>query len=404
MTQSIQKIWDICQVIFESHNIPIAYLDAHLDLIFELPLFNYQKGMAPFKTLLSKEEREPTLVIASHSRLLLFQPINGQDSQNGLLILGPTLPFKLREEQLKGLMNDSSDLRDQQGTIQDLQRMSVLNQDQLTGISLLLYYMIYEKRIHREAIHLKKVQSPKKKEVEKPDAILSQHLLSEHFHHDPSFDYHLFNSIEKGDKEAFLYWQANIPEEELGMLSKTSFLRSKKNLGISAIAVATRFAIKGGLHSEVAFTLSDLYIQRIEDTYQPENVDELLNEAMLTFIDQVNKTREQFYTEPVKKCLNFIHKHVYQPITLKDLVNQVNLHPSYLSDRFKKEVGMTIRDYIHKAKIDEAMTLISFSDYTLSEISSVLNFTDQSHLTRVFKKVTGTTPKQYQLRKESLTT
>ncbi|WEG13543.1 AraC family transcriptional regulator [Pullulanibacillus sp. KACC 23026] len=400
MMTSTQKIWNICQVIFESYIIPIVYIDSYHDLVFDLPISNGTKSFHRMKlaSFLSPKRETPILVMTHHSELFLVQPILGVDSPNGVLLLGPTLPFKLREEQLKGLINDSADLRDKQGALQDLQNMTVLNQDQLTSLGLLLHYMIYEERLNREVIGLLKIQPPKEKEVEKQDTLLSQNRQSEHFHHDPSFDQHFFDSIEKGDKEAFLYWQNKIPEEELGMLSRTSFLRSKKNLAISAIAVATRSAIKGGLHAEAAFTLSDLYIQRIEDTYQPENVDALFKEGMLTFIDQVNHTREQHYSKPIAKCLNFIYKHVYQPITLKDLVKQVNLHPSYLSELFKKEVGITIRDYVHQAKIEEAISLISFSDYTLTEISNLLNFTDQSHFTRVFKKITGTTPKQYQLK------
>jgi len=401
MMPSIQKIWDICQVFFEAYNIPIVYLDPHLDLVFELPVSNGTKSFYPtiMASLLPEQKKEPSLVMTHRSELSLIQPVLGTDSQNGVLLLGPILPFRLREEQLKGVINDSSDLKDKQRALLDLQSMTVLNQDQLTGLGLLLHYMIYEEPLNREVIGLLKIYPPNEKENKGTDALLSQNRQSEQFHHDLSFDQHYFDSIEKGDKEAFLYWQTKIPEEELGMLSRNSFLRSKKNLAISAIAVAARSAIKGGLHSEAAFTLSDLYIQRIEDTYQPEDVDDLLKESMLTLINQVKQAREQHYSEPIAKCLNFIYKRVYQPITLKDLIKQVNLHPSYLSNLFKKEVGITIRDYVHKAKIEEAISLISFSDYTITEISNLLNFTDQSHFTRIFKRVAGTTPKQYQLRR-----
>jgi YesN/AraC family two-component response regulator len=73
----------------------------------------------------------------------------------------------------------------------------------------------------------------------------------------------------------------------------------------------------------------------------------------------------------------------------------LELSPNYVSALFKKEVGMTVSEYIQQSKIDEAKKLISYSKTPISEICSLLNFTDQSYFTKVFKKHTGTTPKQY---------
>ncbi|MDQ0233070.1 YesN/AraC family two-component response regulator [Metabacillus malikii] len=69
---------------------------------------------------------------------------------------------------------------------------------------------------------------------------------------------------------------------------------------------------------------------------------------------------------------------------------------------FKKEVGISVTEYIQRTKIEEAKKLISFSDYSLSKIHTLLNFTDQSYFTKVFKKYTGYTPKQYRMQRDSL--
>ncbi|MGO3317474.1 MAG: helix-turn-helix domain-containing protein, partial [Leuconostoc mesenteroides] len=46
--------------------------------------------------------------------------------------------------------------------------------------------------------------------------------------------------------------------------------------------------------------------------------------------------------------------------------------------------------------IEEARELILFSDYPFSRIYTLLNFTDQSHFIKIFKKYTGITPKKFQ--------
>jgi AraC-like DNA-binding protein len=69
-----------------------------------------------------------------------------------------------------------------------------------------------------------------------------------------------------------------------------------------------------------------------------------------------------------------------------------------LSFLFKKEVGITVSEYIQQTKIDEVKKLLAYSKTPISEICSLLNFNDQSYFTKVFKKVVGITPKQYRER------
>ena len=71
------------------------------------------------------------------------------------------------------------------------------------------------------------------------------------------------------------------------------------------------------------------------------------------------------------------------------------MNPSYLSTLFKKEVGMSISEYVQSAKVNEAKNLLSYTSHSMSDISSLLNFYDQSHFIRVFKKYTGVTSKQF---------
>ncbi|MFC4402498.1 helix-turn-helix domain-containing protein [Gracilibacillus xinjiangensis] len=91
------------------------------------------------------------------------------------------------------------------------------------------------------------------------------------------------------------------------------------------------------------------------------------------------------------------NKHLYEEITVSKLAKETILHPNYLSKLFKKEVGSSISEYIQKQKVEEAKKLLAHSDYSLSDIYTWLNFHDQSHFTRVFKKYVGVTPRKYRV-------
>ena len=66
-----------------------------------------------------------------------------------------------------------------------------------------------------------------------------------------------------------------------------------------------------------------------------------------------------------------------------------------LSLRFKAEMGMGIPEYVHREKLREAEYLLRHTGYSLSEITSYLNYPSQSYFTQIFKKYRGLTPQQY---------
>ena len=180
-----------------------------------------------------------------------------------------------------------------------------------------------------------------------------------------------------------------------GNLSKKDTLRSHKNLVITAITLATRAAIEGGLYPEIAYNLSDAYIQQIEELNKINSVNGLLEDILVDFTERVAKANRSHYTKTILLCQEYIFNHLYEDLTLESLAEQFHISPSYLSNKFKDETGETLKYFIQRNKIEEAKNLLVYSDLNISEIYSVLNFYDQSYFIKVFKKFTGCTPKQY---------
>ncbi|AWB46612.1 AraC family transcriptional regulator [Paenibacillus sp. CAA11] len=400
--KSTHKVWEICQLLSESFDIPYAFFDKNKDLIFKWPIGS---NLPYFESAITKTHPEyltmevtwPVIVTLNHFETFIFLRLIEDTRDFGTLVIGPTLPFRLREDQLTGFLNDLGGQLNKVTYFSYYNSLTVIGQEQLKSIGMMVYYMIYGKLITKDKVETRKITEEFEAQVENPDVVVARNRERNTLHHDPAYDAKLFQTIERGNKEELLSLINRLPEGQLGTLSKSSFLRSKKNLAISAIAIGTRVAIRGGLYSEIAFTLSDLYIQKVEDVTHPEGVDQLLEEALCTFADRVKQSIEHLYSKPISKCHNFIFTHLYEPISLDDLVHHVHLHPSYLSTLFKKEVGMTVSEYIQEAKIKEAKHLLDWTDYSLTKISTLLNFTDQSHFTKVFKKITGITPKKYRL-------
>src|SRR5690606_5654077 len=121
----------------------------------------------------------------------------------------------------------------------------------------------------------------------------------------------------------------------------------------------------------------------------------LSSEAFLTFTERVSKYKDRLYSTPVLSCQKYVQKHLYEDITLSELAKVVKMNPSYVSQLFKKEVGITVNEYILRSKVEEAQKLLTLTDTSIAEIYSLLNFYDQSYFTKVFKKYSGMTPRKY---------
>lgn len=210
-----------------------------------------------------------------------------------------------------------------------------------------------------------------------------------------------FSSIAKGDLEGLRNSLSEDYPGEVGTLARTP-LRQMKNRGIVVVALASRAAMKGGILPEVAYSLSDSYIQKIEDCDDIPTILHLFHSAEYRYAQMVFDHNERKSSQKVtgpngyaEKCKTYIFSRLHEKIHVREIAKELNINANYLSEIFHKHEGMTVTDYIHTQKIKLAQNLLVYSRYTYSEIASYLGYSSQSHLGRRFKQHTGVTMYQY---------
>jgi len=83
--------------------------------------------------------------------------------------------------------------------------------------------------------------------------------------------------------------------------------------------------------------------------------------------------------------------------TLAALSRSVGRHPVQISRQFHRHFGCTIGEYLRRTRVAHAQTLLRSGDMELTNIALACGFTDQSHFTTAFRRVTGLPPHRYQL-------
>ena len=96
-----------------------------------------------------------------------------------------------------------------------------------------------------------------------------------------------------------------------------------------------------------------------------------------------------------KEVKELIQDHLDTSLTLslKEISQNLKVHPAYLSREFSKYFDdLSFGDYIRKLRIEKAIDLMKSTSYSLTEISYLTGFSDQSHFSRTFQKITGEKP------------
>ena len=92
----------------------------------------------------------------------------------------------------------------------------------------------------------------------------------------------------------------------------------------------------------------------------------------------------------------FIHDNYARDISLADIARAAHLSPFHLARQFKKSTGMTPHQYLVAVRVNSARSLLSAGAgaKSLADVAAAVGFSDQSHLTRHFKRQLGLTPRQ----------
>lgn len=100
------------------------------------------------------------------------------------------------------------------------------------------------------------------------------------------------------------------------------------------------------------------------------------------------------YTPRVQRAISYIHENYNKEITLRGIAEVMDVSEIYASQYFKKETGVSYMDYLTDYRISIAKKLIK-EDYKIYEVSEMVGYQTVQYFSRIFKKLTGYSPKEY---------
>lgn len=162
---------------------------------------------------------------------------------------------------------------------------------------------------------------------------------------------------------------------------------------LEALEAAIKSALSSFGHMEEE-KISELF-QNIPYLTRRRNVLLFLEDVTSELETIVSSQRGDKQSIITDKARSYILDHVSEHISLSDVAEFANVSPGYMSQFFKKNMKISLVDYINQVKVNKAKEIIAQGATRINEIATSLGYDNIYYFSKVFKKVTGITPTEY---------
>jgi len=347
---------------------------------------------------LCAQTRQPQIVTSEINQLWAGLPVLGGDTITRLIVLGPVHTSEYSKNvAIDYVRSYHFSIQHKDELLEALSQTPVCPYVELTKLLSIIYSLVYGEILDTSSLTISGLVKDQFTFAGELHTYLERHLdVDDDAHLDYDFEQHLMECVREGRLEALKRLLRTASYNQAEIHNSDDPIRQWKNSFIILVTLITRAAVEGGFNPQIAYSLRDLYIQRVETMHSFPAILQLHREILYEVTMRMSeRKRMRDYSRLVNQCCDYIEEHIREKLQITDFASFVGFKAHYISRKFKEETGQSIKDYIKEAKVNEAKSLLKYSRLSLSEISELLSFSTQSFFTETFRRVTGVTPAQY---------
>lgn len=103
----------------------------------------------------------------------------------------------------------------------------------------------------------------------------------------------------------------------------------------------------------------------------------------------------QLELERLEQMLNYLNTHFESVVSLQELADQVHLSREVCCRLFKKMTGKTVTGYLEEYRVNQSLSLVQSSQYSIIQIADMTGFSNASRFAQAFRKQFGCNPGEY---------
>lgn len=393
-------------------NFDFKYICTSIGNLAGMPIRLYRNGKQVFYYSVVKLPKDPlnaylgdVLKIDAHVSYYVTNHFNYYGIVNAgayKIVIGPTRQTDNSEQELKELaFRAGVDPDDTEMFVEGMKMIIRMPLESIMQMMCMINYILNDEKTNLEDIILFEPGSNEAKELFPQDYLPEKNIAQqteniENVHNTLALEETIMDFVSQGKTQQFKEWVKDVmPTVNGGKLAREQ-LRHLKNTMIVTATLAARAAIRGGMDSNDALTLSDEYIQKCELMNDPLMISNMQYKMIADYCERVEKIRQG--SNPSKLVIavtNYVQHHLSEPITTEQIAEHLFMGRTRLSANFKAESGMALSEFIQRQKLDEGKRLLRFTDKSAAAIAAYLGYSSSAHFATVFKKYFGCTPAEY---------
>lgn len=127
--------------------------------------------------------------------------------------------------------------------------------------------------------------------------------------------------------------------------------------------------------------------------------EEIIRSKLIEIIILTMRKNENSHPVSLDPLCEYIVKYTSENMMQKDILKsiskEVNFSISYLSRKFKENMGISFTEYVQKLRIDQSMCLLGNTDKRITEVAELCGYSDMKFFNSIFKKNVGMTPRAF---------
>ena len=199
----------------------------------------------------------------------------------------------------------------------------------------------------------------------------------------------LFQAYEKNDIEKFILDM----EQLLTIMEKDNLHPDEvKKILCNLIDDTERWMHKKEIALDYPFDILKKGILESESIFSLKKEIEKIAKSIFQKISERNMQRT---SKKVSAMVNYIQENLVEKLTLREIADCVELSEIHTSRLFKKEMGVHLTEYINTIRMEKAKELLISTNMKIKDVAMEVGITDQLYFSKVFKKHTGFSPREY---------
>jgi len=167
-----------------------------------------------------------------------------------------------------------------------------------------------------------------------------------------------------------------------------------RNVSMELMVILNMIVYRNDVENKCYF--EHTYLDEVRNTHNIIDLKNKIVEKTLQITEFIRNEKSQKASQVVTDAIDYIKNHYSEDIRLKDVAEEVSISPHYFSKIFKDEMGLNFIDYLTNHRLNEAKIMLRSKSESIKNIAYSIGYNDPNYFSRLFKKVVGMTPKEYQ--------